>query len=125
MKSIKVGLVSVVTAFVLGGLPLGAQQNVGRILGSVSDPTGAIVPTAKVEVTNTATDLKLEMLTNASGAYNFPDLPIGNYSMRVSAAGFKSYEGSNIVVTTLLGHSSGQWIESSFHVGSRVASRWS
>src|SRR5438874_6761150 len=98
MKSIRFGLLLFGTALVLGGLRLNAQQNVGRILGSVSDPSGAVVPGARVEVTNTATDLRLEMTTNASGAYNFPDLPIGNYRVRVSAAGFQSHERSNIVV---------------------------
>src|SRR6266571_6848981 len=99
MKRINFGSLLVVTALFLRGLPpLNAQQNVGRILGSVSDPSGAVVPGARVEVTNTATDLRLEMTTNASGAYNFPDLPIGNYRVRVSAAGFQSHERSNIVV---------------------------
>src|SRR2546426_2454363 len=98
MKSLRFFLPFMVAAGVLGGLPLNAQQNVGRILGSVSDPSGAIVPEARVELTKTATDLRQEMLTNASGAYNFNDLPIGIYTMRVSAAGFQSYEQSNIVV---------------------------
>jgi hypothetical protein len=98
MKSIKLGLVLVATALVLGGLPLSAQQNVGRILGTVSDPSGAVVPGAKVVATNTATALNVEMLTNAAGAYSFSDLPIGTYSVRVSFTGFQTYERSNLVV---------------------------
>src|SRR5437773_6733323 len=97
MKRISFGSLLVVTALFLRGLPpLNAQQNVGRILGSVSDPSGAVVPGARVEVTNTGTDLRLEMTTNASGAYNFPDLPIGSYRVRGSVAGFQRHERSKI-----------------------------
>ena len=76
MKRINFGSLLVVTALFLRGLPpLNAQQNVGRILGSVSDPSGAVVPGAGVEVTNTATDLRLEMTTNASERERSPAEP--------------------------------------------------
>jgi len=98
MKGIKFGLLLVITALILGGLPLGAQQNVSRLVGTVSDPSGAVVPGAKVTGTNQATGLKVEMLTNSSGAYVFPDLPIGKYDLNVSFSGFQSYDQTNIVL---------------------------
>ena len=98
MKNIKYGLLLVISALICGGVQLQAQQNVGRITGTVSDPSGAVAPGAQVVATNTATDLKLEMLTNASGAYNFPDVPIGTYNVAVTLTGFQTYVRSNIVV---------------------------
>ena len=56
------------------------------------------MPGAKVVLINPATTLRLEKLTNASGAYNFPDLPIGNYTLNVSFTGFQTYEQSNIIL---------------------------
>lgn len=98
MNGAKSGLLLMIMALCLGGVPLSAQQNVGRILGTISDPSGAVVPGAKVAATNTATALKQEMLTNQAGAYSFSDLPIGTYNLTVGTAGFQTYERSNIVV---------------------------
>ncbi len=58
-----------------GNLSLLAQQNVGRITGTVSDPSGAIVPGAKVVATNTATQFKVEMLTNKYQADKISESP--------------------------------------------------
>jgi len=54
-----------------------AQTAAGRIIGTVSDPQGAAVAGAKVTVTNTATGAQWETTTNAEGAYQVLDLPIG------------------------------------------------
>jgi len=90
---------SFAVATVLGAsFSLLGQQNVGNIVGTVTDPSAAIVPGAKVVLINPATTLRLEKLTNASGAYNFPDLPIGNYTLNVSFTGFQTYEQSNIIL---------------------------
>jgi hypothetical protein len=98
MRNIRFSLILVIAALILGGLPLLGQQNVGRITGTITDPSGAVVPGADVVATETATSLKAEMLTNASGAYTFPNLPNGNYALSVSRTGFESYQQSNIVL---------------------------
>jgi hypothetical protein len=76
-------------------LLLGARSNMfaqstGSIRGTVTDQTGSAIPTASVTVTNTNTGLNREQTANNSGIYVFPNLPIGSYALKISAAGFKT-----------------------------------
>src|SRR5215469_10628345 len=66
-----------------------AQQNYGTILGTVTDPTGAVIPDAKITVTNTATALSREAVTDKDGFFQVLSLPIGSYTVAVEKAGFK------------------------------------
>ena len=71
-------------------------QETGTILGSVTDPTGASVPNAKVTVTNSASGLERSLNANSEGNFTIPSLNIGNYSVKVESPGFKTYEQSGI-----------------------------
>ena len=66
-----------------------AQGTGGRILGRVSDPTGAVLSGVKVSATNDATSIVRDAVTNDSGEYVFPTLPVGTYSVSFDANGFK------------------------------------
>jgi hypothetical protein len=70
-----------------------------RIQGTVSDPQGAVIPNAKVTAINEATGVKYTTVSNSGGAYLFPELPIGSYSIEVTSPGFKSFHASGIVLT--------------------------
>jgi hypothetical protein len=70
-----------------------------RIKGTVTDPSGAVVPNAVVTATNTATGVKYPGKSNASGEYLFPQLPVGTYSITVSAPGFKGFTATGITLT--------------------------
>jgi hypothetical protein len=59
------------------------------LLGTVNDSSGAVVPSAKVTVTETNTGVSRNGQTNESGNYSFPDLAPGQYAVTVEAAGFK------------------------------------
>ena len=59
------------------------------LLGIVTDASGAVVPNAKVTITEVNTGVSRSGQTNESGNYTFPDLPPGQYSVTVEAAGFK------------------------------------
>ena len=59
------------------------------LLGAVTDASGAVVPNAKVTITEVNTGISRSGQTNESGNYTFPDLPPGQYSVTVEAAGFK------------------------------------
>jgi len=62
----------------------------GSIVGTVTDPQGAVVAGAKVTVTHTATGATLTFTTNSAGAYNSGALTPGEYKVQVSAKGFSS-----------------------------------
>src|SRR3954468_850387 len=67
-----------------------AQSDRGSITGRVVDPTGAVVPDAKVTVTNTATNTSAETKTTAEGNFTFPQLQAAPYRITVEAQGFKT-----------------------------------
>src|SRR5450759_5245504 len=70
-----------------------AQSDLGSISGFVKDPSGAIVPKAKVSVKNES-GLERQPTTNDSGYYTVTNIPPGQYAIRVEVAGFKKYESS-------------------------------
>ena len=72
------------------------QIDTGSILGTVKDPSGAIVPNAKVTLLNTATSVSFMTDTNASGNYSFPAIKTGAYQVTVEAPGFKKSVRSGI-----------------------------
>lgn len=75
-----------------------AQSDRGTITGTVADPTGAMIPAAKITLTNVDTDLRYETVTTPTGNYTLPSLPAGSYRLVVEAAGFSRYEQINIRV---------------------------
>ena len=75
-----------------------AQADQGAITGLVQDPTGAVVPNAKVVLTSTDTGLVLETQTDSSGNYVFSPVKIGNYKVTVTSPGFSTTTQENIVL---------------------------
>jgi hypothetical protein len=68
-----------------------AQGGNVSISGTVSDPSGAVIAGAKVTVTQKATSLRREDVTNSSGQFNISSLPPTTYTVTVAAPGFKQY----------------------------------
>ena len=83
-------------AALLASVPLVAQTNTGRILGSVTDKTGAAITGANVTVTDVQRGITRPLTTDQSGAYVAPELLPGTYKVRVEAKGFKSVERVDI-----------------------------
>lgn len=75
-----------------------AQQDVGYILGSVTDQSGAAVEGAKVTVTWQSTGLVYALVTNASGYYTSQPLQVGQYTVTAEKAGFSSATIRNLNV---------------------------
>jgi hypothetical protein len=75
-----------------------AQSTAGRILGTLTDQSGAAVAGATVVVTDVQRGTSRTMTTDASGDYAVPDLQPGSYKIRVEAKGFKSVERSNLQI---------------------------
>jgi len=73
----------------------------GSIVGTVSDPSGAVISGAKVAITNIATQQVVRLATNSSGSFNSGALIPGEYRARISAEGFSS---AQVSLTVLVGN---------------------
>ena len=65
-------------------------QAVGEILGSVFDPTGAVIANAKVTAVQNGTEMTRRTVTSSSGTYFLTSLPVGTFAVTAEATGFKS-----------------------------------
>jgi hypothetical protein len=75
-----------------------AQVTRGALSGTVTDPGGLPVLAAKVELTDDRTKAVRAVQTNSDGGFSFPQLEVGSYELRVSAAGFKTWRDENVQV---------------------------
>jgi Carboxypeptidase regulatory-like domain len=73
-------------------------QDTASIVGTVADPTGAAVPSAKIVITDTDTGIVHSTTTNTTGSYAAHELPFGHYTLRAEATGFKAYERTGITL---------------------------
>ncbi|MGH9350987.1 MAG: TonB-dependent receptor domain-containing protein [Terriglobia bacterium] len=73
----------------------------GVIQGTLTDPTGAVIPGAAVIATNEATGVKTTSQTTGKGFYVLSPLPAGEYTVRATAAGFKVYSQEHVVVNAI------------------------
>jgi len=75
-----------------------AQETTGGLQGVVKDPSGAVVPRAKIVVTASSLVGSKELETDASGYYRFANLPPGSYTITVTAKGFKTVKREGVVL---------------------------
>jgi hypothetical protein len=73
-------------------------QSTAQISGTVRDQSGAILPGADVSATQTATGAKRTAVTNETGSYILPNLPVGPYMIEVELPGFRTYVQTGIVL---------------------------
>jgi len=69
-----------------------AQVDRSGLNGTITDPSGQVLPRAHVTVVDGATGLRREAISDASGVYNVPDLPVGIYTVSIEHAGFEKVE---------------------------------
>src|SRR5262245_64020516 len=67
-----------------------AQVTNASISGIVQDQSGALIPGVTITITNAETGVALNTLTNEAGAYGFPSIAPGTYSLSASLSGFKT-----------------------------------
>jgi hypothetical protein len=75
-----------------------AQTTSGDLVGTVKDPSGAIIPNANVTVTNQATGVAISMKSGSAGEFRASNLLPGQYDLAVSSAGFEPYTLHGITV---------------------------
>jgi trimeric autotransporter adhesin len=78
---------------------VGAQQFTGGVRGAVRDANG-VIPGVAVTLTNEATNISRETVTNDVGQYNFPAVPPGTYTLKSQITGYKTYESKGLNVGT-------------------------
>jgi hypothetical protein len=95
MKSFQFGFILVLAVVILSSV-VGAQTYQGRILGSVTDSSGAVVGGAKLTITNTATGTSRTLTANGEGDYNAPNLEPGPYTVTAEAPSFKKAQRTGL-----------------------------
>ena len=95
-RSLAILTVVLALALVWPGAPLLAQSSAGSISGTVADATGGPLPGASVTAKNVKTGATRTTVSNAGGAFNFPLLSVGLYSVTVDVSGFGSATKSGI-----------------------------
>ncbi|PYU53387.1 MAG: hypothetical protein DMG48_03915 [Acidobacteria bacterium] len=75
-----------------------SQTVQGVITGTITDPTGAVVPGATVTITNVGTNISQTTTTGSDGSYRFPLVPPGSYTLEIKAANFGGVRVSGVVV---------------------------
>ncbi len=89
-----------IACLILGSLfgEIAIAQTTATIVGAVTDATGALVPNTRITVVHKATGVTRAALTNVTGAYVVPLLPVGEYTVTAEAAGFKKETVAGIVL---------------------------
>lgn len=92
----------VLAALVLVGVParVHAQYNTGTITGTVEDPSNAAVPDAQVTALHVATGVSRKVTTNGQGEFVFNSMTPGEYTITISAKGFKSQQFNHLTLST-------------------------
>ncbi|PYY21508.1 MAG: TonB-dependent receptor [Acidobacteria bacterium] len=88
------------TGFLFSSLGIFGQESRGTISGSVLDPAGAAIPAANVTATEMRTGVQTPTKSDASGHYNLPFLPPGEYQIEAAAAGFRSFVRRGITLAS-------------------------
>ena len=103
-------LLNLTLFFLLAAGLVCAQSNQASISGVVTDAQGAVIPNAKLLAVNTATQARTDTVSNGSGFFSLPNLPIGGYTLAVEHDGFRRAVRSGITLTT------GQSLELNVHL---------
>src|SRR5262245_43021705 len=81
---------AVILCVITSALSLWAQSDRASVNGTVTDASGALIPTAKIEVVSPDTGYRREATTGVGGTYQISGLPIGTYKVTITKEGFKS-----------------------------------
>jgi len=92
-------LAALLMIMLLGATFAGAQNFRGGINGIVSDQGGAAIPGAQVQITDDATSVSKATVSSSAGEFDFPDLPLGTYTVAATASGFETLKVEKVSVS--------------------------
>src|SRR5450432_2506644 len=98
MSLIKSRLAKILTGALLCAATLLGQFETAEVLGTVRDPTGAVVPKAAVTLLNQDTGIQARTSTDENGSYDFFNVKVGRYTVSVEAAGFQKVSAADVAV---------------------------
>jgi hypothetical protein len=90
----------VLSALAVTTVMYGQGITTGTVAGTVTDPSGAVIPSARVQITNQANGLQLVEQTGGDGAFKFALVPIGTYRALITASGFANVQVDNVEVVS-------------------------
>jgi hypothetical protein len=94
-------LVAATAALTCSGVPVFAQGGSGSTISGIAvDASGGVIPGADVVAKNDATGVSQSAVSNSQGAFSFPGLSVGTYTVTVTLQGFKTFVAKNVVLTT-------------------------
>lgn len=96
MLNLKYLLLSTLLLGMFSNCALG--QETATLLGTVTDPSGSVLPNVTVTIRNNATGVTKTASTNDVGQYAFPGVQIGNYDLKAEAKSFKTHEAKGVVL---------------------------
>ena len=91
-------ILAVVGTLLLLGIPAWTQTTFATITGTVTDPTGSVIPNVAVSATHVATNITTSATSNDAGVYTLAQLKEGEYKVSAKGAGFKEFVAQNIVL---------------------------
>src|SRR6266568_2870846 len=98
-KCVSISSLALIFASLATAPALRAQAvSVATVTGRVTDQQGALVPSAEIKITGADTGTVRDAVTNTEGIYTLPSLPIGAYSLQVTAPGFQKYVQTGILL---------------------------
>src|SRR5688572_7529202 len=98
MRVFRIAMMATVLSVVMTGAA--SAQATGSIFGKVTDASGGVLPGVTVTVSGPALLAPLVGVTQESGAYQFPVVPVGTFSVKFELTGFKTVTRNNIVIVT-------------------------
>ena len=98
MKLRTFAILAVALLILASGAAVWSQSVQGVITGTVTDPTGAVVPNATITITNVGTNISQSTTTGSDGSYRFSLVPPGTYTLEIKAANFSTVRISGVVV---------------------------
>src|SRR5579863_3779236 len=92
------GRASILAGILVALHPAAWAGTTGSLAGIITDPTGAVIPGARLTVTNTAQGIQRNAIADSKGAYTFPSLPVGEYRLHAEAQGFKPQNRTDLMI---------------------------
>src|ERR1035437_7090562 len=92
------GIAFALALLAVASIPGQAADVTARISGTITDPSGAVLPKVTITATNEKTGVVTTTVSTGSGDYTFQSLPIGTYSISVTVSGFTGFEVTGIVL---------------------------